>query len=477
MVKFFGETEIEPPSPGTEMEAQEEEEEEEECEEDISYEELKKRMWKDRLLLQKMQEKRVNEDPDHLSEARQEASRRKKMSRAQDAILKYMVKIMEVCKGKGFVYGIVPEKGKPITGSSDSLRKWWKETVHFDKAAPLAVAEFMPEIIEGVLDPVSCMHLLHELQDTTLGSLLSALMQHCMPPQRRFPLDKGHAPPWWPTGNEIWWGEQGTAQQYGPPPYRKPHDLKKAWKVSVLAAVIKHMSPNLDKMRRLVRQSKCLQHKMTAKESETWSKVVNHEEALSKLTENCLKISAPEDGREENDSEHSHPAENRSHGKRIASSGDKRKCAQNFENYSSELGQGFLNKSSRTDHESSCSYNSSAETSPESGLYDNNLIPYGHYSTLHPDNNQCLLSVSDWPHMEETKANYQQGNLQMNEVVDVSSLTLQDYIDFSSDTIEDLLLPAEFLDQRGDMDWNMCPLLQEDMADQGVISIWDLGFE
>lgn len=36
-------------------------------------------------------------------------------------------------------------------------------------------------------------------------------------------------------------GEQGMSQEHGPPPYRKPHDLKKAWKVSVLASVIKHV--------------------------------------------------------------------------------------------------------------------------------------------------------------------------------------------------------------------------------------------
>lgn len=93
--------------------------------EDISYDELKKRMWKDRMRLQKFKEK-LNEEPESL-EKQEDASRRKKMSRAQDVILKYMVKIMEVCKAQGFVYGIVPEKGKPVTGSSDSLRHWWKE--------------------------------------------------------------------------------------------------------------------------------------------------------------------------------------------------------------------------------------------------------------------------------------------------------------------------------------------------------------
>ncbi|KAK7846558.1 putative ethylene insensitive 3-like 4 protein [Quercus suber] len=85
--------------------------------EDISYDELKKRMWKDRMRLQKLKEK-LHGEPESLAK-QEDASCRKKMSRAQDSILMYMVKIMEVCKAQGFVYGIVPEKGKPVTGSSE----------------------------------------------------------------------------------------------------------------------------------------------------------------------------------------------------------------------------------------------------------------------------------------------------------------------------------------------------------------------
>ena len=51
----------------------------------------------------------------------------------------------------------------------------------------------------------------------------------------------------------------GVAKGSGAPPYKKPHDLKKAWKVGVLTSVIKHMSPDIGKIRKLVRQSKCLQ--------------------------------------------------------------------------------------------------------------------------------------------------------------------------------------------------------------------------
>lgn len=267
--------------------------------EGISYADLNRRMWKDRMRMQKMKAKLEAEEPD--AAAKVEQSRRKKMCRAQDAILKYMVKIMDVCNGKGFVYGIVPEKGKPVTGSSESLRRWWKDDVRFDKNAPAAISDFLPQMAAAAAaaagpDPTSFMHLLQELQDTTLGSLLSALMHHCVPPQRRFPLERGLAPPWWPRGDELWWGDQGAAaREHGPPPYRKPHDLKKAWKVSVLAAIIKHMAPDLDRMRRLVNQSKSLQHKMTAKDTATWAKVVNQEEALIQITHKSLKISDDDD--------------------------------------------------------------------------------------------------------------------------------------------------------------------------------------
>ncbi|CAA7034735.1 unnamed protein product [Microthlaspi erraticum] len=289
--------------------------------EDISYDDLKKRMWKDRNLMSKLKQQKRDNDINHDHHSvisspssstsapssysaivrRAEASRRKKMARSQDSVLKYMMKIMEVCKARGFVYGIVPEKGKPVTGSSDSLRRWWKENVQFDQTAPNAVSDYLTLAAAQLLssdeslDPNSYIHMLHELQDTTLGSLLSALMQHCVPPQRRFPLEKGLAPPWWPNGTELWWGEQGAAAfEHGPPPYRKPHDLRKAWKVSVLAAVIKHMSPNLERVRRIVRQSKCLQDKMMAKETDTWSRLLNQEEALLKR----LKLS--DDDEEEN---------------------------------------------------------------------------------------------------------------------------------------------------------------------------------
>eukprot|EP01018_Ginkgo_biloba_P020646 Gb_03292 [translate_table: standard] len=258
-------------------------------EDEIDVDELEKRMWKDRLRLRRIKEhQKENYDGDSVKQRQsQEQARRKKMSRAQDGILKYMLKMMEVCKAQGFVYGIIPEKGKPVSGASDNLRAWWKERVRFDRNGPAAIAKYQVEHMspgknECNVSVAPIPQTLQELQDTTLGSLLSALMQHCDPPQRRYPLEKGVSPPWWPSGNEDWWPQVGLPKGQGSPPYKKPHDLKKAWKVGVLTAVIKHISPDIAKIRKLVRQSKCLQDKMTAKESATWLSVVSQEEVLSR---------------------------------------------------------------------------------------------------------------------------------------------------------------------------------------------------
>ncbi|KAJ4906228.1 ETHYLENE INSENSITIVE 3-like 1 protein [Raphanus sativus] len=261
---------------------------------EVDVDELERRVWRDKMRLKRLKEQqqsRCKEGADASKQRQsQEQARRKKMSRAQDGILKYMLKMMEVCKAQGFVYGIIPEKGKPVTGASDNLREWWKDKVRFDRNGPAAIAKYGAEnnnIAGGGSNDCNSLvgptpHTLQELQDTTLGSLLSALMQHCDPPQRRFPLEKGVPPPWWPNGREDWWPQLGLPNdQAPPPPYKKPHDLKKAWKVGVLTAVIKHMSPDIAKIRKLVRQSKCLQDKMTAKESATWLAIINQEEVVA----------------------------------------------------------------------------------------------------------------------------------------------------------------------------------------------------
>ncbi|CAL4999704.1 unnamed protein product [Urochloa decumbens] len=270
--------------------------------EEIDAEELARRMWKDKIKLKRIQERRqklaLQQSELEKSKTKKisDQALRKKMTRAQDGILKYMIKLMEVCNARGFVYGIIPDKGKPVSGASDNIRAWWKEKVKFDKNGPAAIAKY--EVENSILsnsgsNGAKNQHSLMDLQDGTLGSLLSALMQHCSPQQRRYPLDKGVPPPWWPSGNEAWWCSLGLPKGEAPP-YKKPHDLKKVWKVGVLTGVIRHMAPNFDKIRNHVRKSKCLQDKMTAKESLIWLSVLQCEEksvnsfgnALSEINRN-----------------------------------------------------------------------------------------------------------------------------------------------------------------------------------------------
>ncbi|KAD2249706.1 hypothetical protein E3N88_41547 [Mikania micrantha] len=119
--------------------------------EEIEAEDLERRMWKDRIKLKRIKEKQkiLAQEAAEKQKVKQtsDQARRKKMSRAQDGILKYMLKLMEVCKARGFVYGIIPEKGKPVSGSSDNLRAWWKEKVKFDKNGPAAINKYDTDCI------------------------------------------------------------------------------------------------------------------------------------------------------------------------------------------------------------------------------------------------------------------------------------------------------------------------------------------
>lgn len=254
--------------------------------EEIEEEDLSRRMWKDRIKLKRIRERQklAELQASQKSKAKQPSDQalRKKMARAQDGILKYMLKLVEVCNARGFIYGIVPDKGKPVSGASDNLRAWWKEKVKFDKNGPSAITSYDEEIsaTRNKENTSKNCHSLMDLQDATLGSLLSSLMQHCDPPQRKYPLEKGLPPPWWPSGNEDWWLSLGLPKGQVPP-YKKPHDLKKVWKVGVLTGVIKHMSPNIDKVRTHIRKSKCLQDKMSAKESAIWLGVLSREEMIA----------------------------------------------------------------------------------------------------------------------------------------------------------------------------------------------------
>ncbi|KAL0389247.1 UNVERIFIED_CONTAM: protein ETHYLENE INSENSITIVE 3 [Sesamum calycinum] len=79
--------------------------------EEIDVDELERRMWRDKMRLKRLRNKGKEGVDAAKQRQSQEQARRKKMSRAQDGILKYMLKMMEVCKAQGFVYGIFRRKG------------------------------------------------------------------------------------------------------------------------------------------------------------------------------------------------------------------------------------------------------------------------------------------------------------------------------------------------------------------------------
>ncbi|CAL9764119.1 unnamed protein product [Musa acuminata subsp. burmannicoides] len=249
-------------------------------------ERLRIRIWHDIIRLKHLNEhhkcKIIQQSSASLLDYSQEQSRRKKLAQNQEKIMNEMRELAEEGLAQGFVYGIVPYKGKPVSGASNNLLKWWKEIVRFRQNGPAAIREYQTDSsthFVGKENPseFSVPGSLQELQDTTLGSLLSALMPYCDPPQRRFPLEKGIPPPWWPNMSEEWWREMGMPKDPSPPPYKKPHDLKKAWKVSVLIAIIKHLMPDIEKIQRLIEKSKGLQDKITAKEVDIMNAILKHE--------------------------------------------------------------------------------------------------------------------------------------------------------------------------------------------------------
>lgn len=148
--------------------------------EEIEAEELERRMWKDHIKLNRLMERQkiAAQQAAEKQKPKQTTEIRLGGSRAQVGILKYMLKLMEVCKVCGFVYGIIPEKGKPLSGASNNIRAWWKEKVKFDKNGPATIAKYEAKCLamseaENNQNGNS-KSILQDLQDATLGSLLSS---------------------------------------------------------------------------------------------------------------------------------------------------------------------------------------------------------------------------------------------------------------------------------------------------------------
>ncbi|RWW29050.1 hypothetical protein GW17_00006425 [Ensete ventricosum] len=107
---------------------------EESDEDDV--ERLRIRIWNDIIQLKHFNEhhkcKMIQQSSACLLDYSQEQSRRKKLAQNQEKIVNEMRELAEEGLAQGFIYGIVPYKGKPVSGASNNLLKWWKEIVRFE---------------------------------------------------------------------------------------------------------------------------------------------------------------------------------------------------------------------------------------------------------------------------------------------------------------------------------------------------------
>ncbi|XP_074588050.1 protein ETHYLENE-INSENSITIVE 3-like 1a [Curcuma longa] len=243
---------------------------------EAAIEELRLSIWDNIVSLKHLEDRRgykeLRRNRAALIDHAQTQSQRKRLARSQGRILESLTALMEEGVIEGFVFGLVPCNGEAVGGASANLRAWWKDAVRFDRDGPAAMAAHCAEArSQLVMADFSIPAALAELQDGILSSLISALMPICEPPQRKFPLRKGNPPPWWPAA------EEEEEEDWSRPPYKKPHDLKKSWKVSVLIAILRHLMPDVDRIQHSVERSVCLQDKITAKEVEILDAVLAHE--------------------------------------------------------------------------------------------------------------------------------------------------------------------------------------------------------
>ncbi|KAG6513962.1 protein ETHYLENE-INSENSITIVE 3-like 1a [Zingiber officinale] len=216
---------------------------------------------------------------------------RKRLARCQGRILECSSELLEEGVIEGFVFGLVPCNGEAVGGASANLRAWWKDAVRFDREGPAAMAAHCAEAgSQLVMADFSIPAALAELQDGILSTLISTLMPICEPPQRKFPLRKGNPPPWWPAVED-----EQEEEDWSRPPYKKPHDLKKSWKVSVLIAIVRHLMPGIDRIQNSIERSVCLQDKITAKEVEILDAVLAHElrRHFSSSSRECPRTISP----------------------------------------------------------------------------------------------------------------------------------------------------------------------------------------
>ncbi|RWV82931.1 hypothetical protein GW17_00055527, partial [Ensete ventricosum] len=103
----------------------------------LSEEQVKALMGSLKARLKRVKKRRYDRSRSMDAAKRSDGKERKvKTSQVQEEIMRHMSRLTDACNVQGFVYGLIWEKGKLLTGASNGLKDWWQDKVQFDKNGP-----------------------------------------------------------------------------------------------------------------------------------------------------------------------------------------------------------------------------------------------------------------------------------------------------------------------------------------------------
>lgn len=185
---------------------------------------------------------------------------------------------------RGYAYGLILNDGSTVNGASHDLSAWWEDKVRFDKNAMAASYLFHgsdtgASHVYGI-DPSLPLHkALLQISDSLIGAMVSVLMTmlNSLQPLHECKTASSEAPLWWPTGKDDWWPELADMTK-SVPDYKLRHNLRKAHKVAVLVAMIRHMEPNYRAITDIVQQCFYMRkNTITPHEMVAWDAAITEE--------------------------------------------------------------------------------------------------------------------------------------------------------------------------------------------------------
>jgi hypothetical protein len=143
---------------------------------------------------------------------------------------------------------------------------------------PVQFYGYMPTVAGPTgATPLPLAAALTRFHSATLARMLSELMAVCQPPVKQHESRNNTPPRWWPTAAEPWWAAEVAAHLPRipmPVPFVAAKLLKKAHRVAVLVAMVKHLSPDYGRIAAAVRRCE-----MSASEAALWDSALGNEQA------------------------------------------------------------------------------------------------------------------------------------------------------------------------------------------------------